>query len=81
MMPESKESTLLLDQLRWAIASRGGGLNELRRQTNVDHGSLSRFMNGQRGLTLTVASRICDAPGLSLHDAREIVMKPPPDKR
>lgn len=56
----------LADDLRAAIAASGLSLNELRRRCGVDHGQLSRFVRGERDLTLTNAGRVAGALGLAL---------------
>jgi plasmid maintenance system antidote protein VapI len=37
---------------------------------DVDRAIMTRFVNGERGLTLTTASRICEVLGLELRPAR-----------
>jgi transcriptional regulator with XRE-family HTH domain len=52
-------------QLRDAIGASGQSLNQLGQAAGVDSGRLSRFMRGERGLTLEAAGRLCRV--LSLH--------------
>jgi len=39
---------------------------EITRQTGVDHSQLSRFMRGERGLSITTAERVAAVVGLEL---------------
>ncbi len=61
------------DRLRAAIAESGLSLNQLADKTGVDSGRLSRFMRGERDLTLEAAGLLCNALGLDLEAAK----KPP----
>lgn len=56
----------VVEQLREAIRQSGESLNHLGKRSGVDSARLSRFMRGQRGLTLTAAEKLCDALGLLL---------------
>jgi transcriptional regulator with XRE-family HTH domain len=68
---EEEEQTMS-DRLRTAIRGSGISLNDLGRKTGVDSGRLSRFMRGQRDLTLGAAEQLCKVLGLQL------VAFPPP---
>lgn len=61
----------LAGQLRKAI--RDSGLTPYRIATDagVDRAAMTRFVNGDRGLTLDTASRITDFLGLELRPARK----------
>jgi hypothetical protein len=41
-------------------------LNQIEKRCGVSHAVLSRFMRGQRTMTLTLATRLCDLFGLHL---------------
>jgi transcriptional regulator with XRE-family HTH domain len=64
----------LADQLRRLIAGCGLSLNRLAKATGVHQAQLSRFMRGERSLTLPAAGRICGYLGVRLtepaHDKR-----------
>jgi len=52
-MPMRKQATQkLTDQLRRITASSGKTLGELSRETGIDTSALSRFVNGERGLSM-----------------------------
>jgi len=53
-------------QFRAAIEETGWPLMEITRQTGVDHSQLSRFMRGERGLSITTAERVAAVVGLEL---------------
>lgn len=65
-MPKRTQRVDLIEQLQTAIRSCGVSLNELARQAGVNHGQLSRFVRGERTLTLPAASRVCQVLGLRL---------------
>lgn len=56
----------LVDQLRQAIQKSGLTLNEIERRCGVSHAALSRFMRGERSLTLPVVAKLCQVLGLRL---------------
>jgi transcriptional regulator with XRE-family HTH domain len=56
----------LVAQLRQAIRESGLSLNEIGRRTGVSQGQLSRFLRGDRTLTLPAAARVCVYFGLEL---------------
>jgi len=56
----------LVAQLRQAIRESGLSLNEIGRRTGVSEGQLSRFLRGDRTLTLPAAARVCVCFGLEL---------------
>jgi hypothetical protein len=52
-MPMRKKTTeRLTDQLRQAVADSGRTLGEFSRDTGIDKSALSRFVNGERGLSM-----------------------------
>ncbi|MBK9120700.1 MAG: helix-turn-helix transcriptional regulator [Phycisphaerales bacterium] len=56
----------LLETLRAALAADGRGVNELGRASGVGGGIVSRFLRGERGVSLTVAGKLASALGLVL---------------
>ncbi len=50
-MRKNKPQTLT-SQLRQAVADSGETLGELARQTGIHKSALSRFVNGERGLSM-----------------------------
>jgi transcriptional regulator with XRE-family HTH domain len=56
----------LVAQLREVIRASGLSLNELGRRTGVSEGQLSRFIRGDRTLTLPAAAKMCLYFGLNL---------------
>jgi len=65
----------LSDQLRRIIAESGLSRYELARRSGVEQSALSRFVNGQRGLTTESLDRLAEALGL------ELTVKRPARKR
>lgn len=51
-------------QLREAISSSGQSLNQLGQAAGVSDAQLSRFMRGERTLTLETVGRLCQVLGL-----------------
>jgi transcriptional regulator with XRE-family HTH domain len=69
----TKRKTGLVQQLRDAIEGCGLSLNRLGKSSGVATPQLSRFMRGERTLTLPAAEKLCEALGLELtkrQDAR-----------
>ena len=56
----------LVEQIRNAIRDSGQSLNQLSKLCGVDSGRLSRFMRGERELSLGAAEKVCQALHLSL---------------
>jgi transcriptional regulator with XRE-family HTH domain len=59
-------SPALVDRLKEAVRGCGLSLNELGKRAGLDHARLSRFVRGERDLTLTAAARLCEVLGLKL---------------
>jgi transcriptional regulator with XRE-family HTH domain len=70
-MPDRPATLPLVAQLQRAIRECGLSLNELGRRTGVSQGQLSRFLRGDRTLTLPAAARVCRYFGLELCRAHE----------
>jgi hypothetical protein len=63
--------TNVIRQLQDAIRQSGRSLRDLARETDVGADRLSRFMRGQRSLTLPGVAKLCDVLGLELRSKRE----------
>ena len=63
--------TNVIRQLQDAIRQSGRSLRDLGRETDVGADRLSRFMRGQRSLTLPGVARLADALGLELRSKGE----------
>jgi transcriptional regulator with XRE-family HTH domain len=72
--PAPEEGTGLVSQLQEAIRRSGESLSQLAVTCGVDSGRLSRFMRGERDLTLRAAERVCEALHLRLTS-----INPPPE--
>ena len=62
-MPVTKPQTLA-DQLRQAIEHSGVTLYKLSQDSGVDRSQLSRFMRGERDMSLLVTDKVCQVLGL-----------------
>jgi transcriptional regulator with XRE-family HTH domain len=63
---KQKEEPGLVEQLRAAIRDSGLSLNQLAQQAGVATPMLSRFVKGERGLSLAAAEKVCKALRLGL---------------
>ena len=71
----------MVQQLRDAIRASGRSLNRLSVVCGVGRDRLSRFLRGERGLTLEAAEKICDVLRLHLAgdpSAADVTEGPPP---
>lgn len=59
------------EQLREAIDTSGQSRYAICKALKIDQAQLSRFMVGQRGLSVTVLDRLCDYLGLELRPRRK----------
>lgn len=57
-----KRPQTLTDQLRGFLTESGHSLGQLSKETGVDKSALSRFLNGERG----VSAKVLDVLGLYL---------------
>ena len=71
-MPKKKQRLSLSDELRQAIERSGVSRYSIWQQTGIDQGSLSKFMDGERGLGMESIDKLADLLGL------HIVAKPEP---
>lgn len=65
-MSEQTDPLPLVDELQQAIRESGLSLNQIGKQTGVSEAQLSRFVRGQRTLTLPAAAKLCVFLGLRL---------------
>jgi transcriptional regulator with XRE-family HTH domain len=65
-MGKKREAPTLTDQLREAIRQSGRSLNQLGKQCGLDAARLSRFVRGERGLSLEAIDAIAKALNLCL---------------
>ena len=63
---KTKQPRTLTDQLRRAIAAGPKTRYQLAGETGIDQATLSRFVHGKGGLSLSGADRIAAALGLNL---------------
>jgi DNA-binding phage protein len=77
-MAAKREGPGLVEQLKDAIRGSGRSLTQLSKDCGVATPQLSRFMKGERTLTLPNAEKICRALGLHLAPVPE---GPPPKQR
>jgi antitoxin component HigA of HigAB toxin-antitoxin module len=61
-----KAANKLTDELRAAVAGCGMTLDDLTRATGVDKSALSRFVNGERGLSMEAMDAIGQCLGLRI---------------
>ncbi len=84
-MPTDQKQTTMADALRAAIKDSGLSYSELARRGKMAESSISRFMQGQRDLTLQVAGRLCLILGLGLTKVGDVLTEPlsapPPSNR
>jgi len=65
-MGKKKEPPDLVEDLIGAIRASGLSLSQLGRTSGVDAGRLSRFVRGERNLSLEAAAKLCRALNLQL---------------
>ena len=65
-MPKKLQRASLSDELRQAIERSGLSRYSIWQQTGIDQGSLSKFMDGERGLGLESIDKLADLLGLHI---------------
>ena len=65
-MPKKKQRLSLSDELRQAVERSGVSRYGIWQQTGIDQGSLSKFMDGERGLGLESIDKLADLLGLHI---------------
>jgi transcriptional regulator with XRE-family HTH domain len=66
MPMRKKPKHKLTDQLRRAVADSGKTLGEFARDTGIDKSALSRFVNGERGLSMEALDAVGEYLGLRI---------------
>ncbi len=61
-----KRTCKLSAQLRQAIVDSGKSLGQLTRETGIDKSALSRFVNGERGVSMNSWDALGECLGLRL---------------
>jgi transcriptional regulator with XRE-family HTH domain len=72
----AKKHISLPEQLKQAIVRSGLSLYKLGEASGVDSGRLSRFMRGERDLTLKTTAKLCDVLGLKFCPTGEPGIEP-----
>jgi len=65
-MPKKKQRLSLSDELRQAIERSGVSRYGIWQQTGIDQGSLSKFMDGERGLGIESIDKLAELLGLHI---------------
>ncbi len=65
-MRRKKQRLSLSDELRQAIERSGMTRYSIWQQTGIDQGSLSKFMDGERGLGLESIDKLAELLGLHI---------------
>ena len=68
-MPKKKQRLSLSDELRQAVERSGVSRYGIWQQTGIDQGSLSKFMDGERGLGMESIDKLADLLGLHICSA------------
>jgi transcriptional regulator with XRE-family HTH domain len=66
------EDSPLIGQLKSAIRDSGISLNELSKRCGVDHSQLSRFIRGERAISLAAAEKVMVYFGLSVTPTKPV---------
>lgn len=73
MTPEkSSKRPTISEQLKSAISEYGDTPYALAKASGVSQAALSRFINGERGLTLDSVEKLCEVLGLELQPAGQV---------
>jgi hypothetical protein len=65
-MPKKGNRKPLSDELREAVERSGLSRYSIWQQTGIDQGSLSKFMDGERGLGMESIDKLADLLGLHI---------------
>jgi len=60
----------IVEQLRQAIAQRGQSEYAIGKGSGVSQSVVNRFVNGERGISLETAAKLCSYLELDLHQRR-----------
>lgn len=72
-MTEPTNNQRISNQLRDIIEASGESRYEIAKQTGIDQSALSRFMSGERGLSMTVLDTLADYLELDIVSRRRTV--------
>ena len=82
MARDGQGDTGLIAVLQNAVKDSGLSLNQVAKDSGVSQGQLSRFVRGERMLSLVSAAKLFDYFGLTVvHSAEEPEPDPPPAKK
>jgi transcriptional regulator with XRE-family HTH domain len=62
----TKKQVKLIDQIRRAASECGMGQNALARAAGIDKGRMSRFISGERGLSMEALDALADVLNLRI---------------
>ncbi|MFO0847214.1 MAG: helix-turn-helix transcriptional regulator [Gemmataceae bacterium] len=79
-MADERQGDDLVEVLRAAIRDSGLSNTEIEDQTGVDNSAISRFLRGERGLTLESAAKIAQFLGLKVSYPNPSAPDPPKPK-
>ena len=65
-MPKKEKSRSLSDELREAVERSGLSRYSIWQQTGIDQGTLSKFMVGDRGLSIESIDKLAELLGLHI---------------
>lgn len=68
---KKKHNTKMTDQLRRIVAESGMSLGQLSRATGIDKSALSRFVNGERGVSMQALDALGECLGLGIVKVRK----------
>ena len=66
MSKKRRRRSQVAETLRQVIRDSELSQNEIARRAGIDSGMVSRFVNGERGMTLGTAARVAAVLGLAL---------------
>lgn len=75
-MPKKKQRLSLSDELRQAVERSGVSRYSIWQQTGIDQGSLSKFMDGERGLGIESIDKLAALLGLHICTADAKTRRP-----
>ena len=65
-MPKKKQRLSLSDELRQAVERSGLSRYSIWQQTGIDQGSMSKFVDGERGLGMESLDKLAELLGLHI---------------
>lgn len=70
-MPAKHTRQSIVKQLQAAVVDSGESLYAVAKGSGADYSVLTRFMNNERGMNLTTATRLMDYLGLELRPVKK----------